>query len=186
MMSSIIANVADRVGVNQREAKRFVKFAVVGAMGFIVDFGIFNLLFSPFSKLLADGTPLHMLIVNYGLTDEQVVALAGTAAGFLSFLAAIMSNFLWNRYWTYPDSRSKSLRRQFAQFVVVSVAGILIRVPMMAFTTPLFIRMTQGVAVLRPLANRVGSNLALMLAVVVVMFWNFFVNRYWTYADVEK
>lgn len=186
MMSSIIANVADRVGVNQKEAKRFVKFAVVGAIGFVVDFGIFNLLFSPFSGLLADGTPLHKLIASYGLADEQVVALAGTAAGLISFVAAIVSNFLWNRYWTYPDSRSKSLRRQFAQFMVVSVAGIVIRVPMMALTTPLFIRLTESMAALRPVANRVGSNLALMLAVIVVMFWNFFVNRYWTYADVEK
>lgn len=185
-MSSIITNVADRVGVNEKEAKRFVKFALVGVIGFIVDFGIFNLLFAPFSGLLADGTPLHVWVAGYGIADEQVVALAGAAAGFISFIAAIMSNFLWNRYWTYPDSRSKSLRRQFAQFVLVSVAGIVIRVPMMALTTPLFIRLTEGVTLLRPLANRIGSNLALMLAVVVVMFWNFFVNRYWTYADVDK
>jgi putative flippase GtrA len=125
-------------------------------------------------------------LAGYGISDEQVVALAGTAAGFVSFLAAILSNFLWNRYWTYPDSRSKSLRRQFAQFVLVSLAGIIIRVPLMAFTTPLFIRLTNTAAALRPLADRIGSNLALMLAVVVVMFWNFFVNRYWTYADVGK
>lgn len=184
-MSSIIADVANRVGVNGREAKRFVKFAIVGAIGFIVDFGIFNLLFSPFSDLLADGTPLHILVASYGIADERVVALAGTAAGIVSFLAAILSNFLWNRYWTYPDSRSKSLRRQFAQFVLVSVAGIVIRVPLMALTTPLFIRFASLWRLLQPYANRVGSNLALMLAVVVVMFWNFFVNRYWTYSDVE-
>lgn len=185
-MSSIITHMAGRVGVNEKEAKRFVKFALVGVIGFVVDFGIFNLLFAPFSGLLADGMPLHVWLAGYGIADEQVVALAGTAAGFVSFLAAILSNFLWNRYWTYPDSRSKSLRRQFAQFVLVSLAGIIIRVPLMAFTTPLFIRLTNTVAALRPLADRIGSNLALMLAVVVVMFWNFFVNRYWTYADVGK
>jgi len=31
----------------------------------------------------------------------------------------------------------------------------------------------------------ISDNLTLAIAVVIVMFWNFFVNRYWTYSDVE-
>jgi hypothetical protein len=34
-------------------------------------------------------------------------------------------------------------------------------------------------------AEFLAANLALAVAVIVVMFWNFFVNRYWTYSDVE-
>ena len=30
-----------------------------------------------------------------------------------------------------------------------------------------------------------GPNLALAISIGVVMFWNYFVNRYWTYNDVE-
>ncbi|HHH81822.1 MAG TPA: hypothetical protein ENL35_02400 [Chloroflexi bacterium] len=30
-----------------------------------------------------------------------------------------------------------------------------------------------------------GRNLALALAVIVVLFWNFGVNRVWTYSDVS-
>jgi hypothetical protein len=30
----------------------------------------------------------------------------------------------------------------------------------------------------------VGENLSLAIVVGIVMFWNFFVNRYWTYNDV--
>jgi putative flippase GtrA len=30
-----------------------------------------------------------------------------------------------------------------------------------------------------------SDNLTLAVAVLIVMFWNFFVNRYWTYSDVE-
>jgi putative flippase GtrA len=30
-----------------------------------------------------------------------------------------------------------------------------------------------------------AHNLALAGAVIVVMFWNFFINRYWTYSDVS-
>ena len=29
-----------------------------------------------------------------------------------------------------------------------------------------------------------GNNIALAVAVIIVMFWNFFVNRFWTYSDV--
>jgi hypothetical protein len=34
-------------------------------------------------------------------------------------------------------------------------------------------------------AEFLGNNAALAVAVVLVMFWNFFVNRYWTYNDVD-
>lgn len=184
-MITLFADVASRFGMNAKEAERFFKFAVVGAFGFIVDFTIFNLLLAPFTTLLGMGTPLHMTLAGYGLGDEQIVGLAGTGAGASSFLAAIASNFLWNRYWTYPDSRTKSLRRQFAQFVFVSVLGIFIRVPLLALTTPFFINFVTSFPTLTDYATRIGSNLALMLVVVIVMFWNFFANRYWTYGDVD-
>jgi putative flippase GtrA len=35
------------------------------------------------------------------------------------------------------------------------------------------------------MASTLGNNIALATAVVIVMFWNFFVNRYWTYRDVD-
>ena len=34
-------------------------------------------------------------------------------------------------------------------------------------------------------ATWLGESIAWALAVVIVMFWNFFVNRYWTYNDVD-
>lgn len=184
-MSFIVTDVAVRLGVNPREAKRFVKFLVVGAMGFVVDFGVFNLLLHPFDLLLAEGTALHEMIVSVGLTAEQTMHLAPTLAGMVSFVLAVISNFIWNRYWTYPDSRSKSMRRQLAMFTVVSVAGILIRVPLIALTHRPFVAFVEGVDVFHTYAERIGENMSLALSVVVVMFWNFFVNRYWTYNDVD-
>jgi putative flippase GtrA len=175
-----------RTGVPVLEAKRFIKFVVVGAIGFIVDFGVFNLLLGPFSWWLAPGTGLHQGLVNLGLTSEQVSILVPTFPGAISFVMAILSNFIFNRYWTYPDSRSKSFRRQFAQFWLVSVTGILIRVPIITFTHRSFTQFViYAIPDFAPMSVRLGKNLALVLSVVVVMFWNFFVNRYWTYNDVE-
>jgi putative flippase GtrA len=184
-MISIVNGVAERFGVNPRETKRFIKFLIVGAIGFVVDFGVFNLLLQPFDVLLLEGTTFHNRIVSLGLAAEQTIHLAPTLASMISFVLAVISNFLWNRYWTYPDSRSKSMRRQLAMFTMVSVAGILIRVPLVSFTHRPFVHMVEGMAPLAVYAERIGENLALALSVLVVLFWNFFINRYWTYNDVE-
>ncbi|HOU44347.1 MAG TPA: GtrA family protein, partial [Anaerolineaceae bacterium] len=86
---------------NARERVRFFRFAAVGALGSVVDFGVFNLL------------------VYFGIPSILSSA--------ISFILAVINNFLWNRYWTYPDSRSKSLGNQLIQFSLVSLVGMGIR-----------------------------------------------------------
>lgn len=148
---------------NPRERTRFFRFATVGIIGAVVDFGTFNLL-------------------------TGFVGLSAVVASVFSFMAAILSNFTWNRFWTYPDSRSKPISRQLIQFGVVSIVGLMIRTPIIAFLEPLFSRLFSVVSFL-PIgfisAEFLADNLALAIAVIVVMFWNFFINRYWTYSDVE-
>jgi len=34
--------------------------------------------------------------------------------------------------------------------------------------------------------DKLGTMIAQLIGVVVVMFWNFFANRYWTYNDVKR
>ena len=180
-MVAIFTNVANRFGINPKEAERFFKFAVVGAIGFVVDFGVLNLLLQPFVNVLQEGTVLNTAVSTF---SSNPPSLAEEFAGTISFICAIISNFLFNRFYTYPDSRDKGLVSQFIQFSLVSVAGIFIRIPILLFTTDFFQNMMTRFATLEPYAFRLGANLALILAVIVVMFWNFFVNRYWTYNDV--
>ena len=148
---------------NPRERTRFLRFAVVGAIGAVVDFGTFNLL-------------------------SSVVGLSAVVASVFSFMAAIISNFTWNRYWTYPDSRTKPIGHQLLQFTVVSLIGLAIRTPLIAVLAPLLTSLFERLSFL-PIgfvtAQLLGENLALAIAVIVVMFWNFFINRYWTYSDVD-
>jgi putative flippase GtrA len=155
----------------KREFTRFVKFCVVGSIGAVVDFGVFNLL-------------------------NTVLGVWYLLSGSLSFMAGVTSNFIWNRYWTYPDSRSKPVSRQVIQFVLVNAAGLLLRAPILAVTEKPMIGLAERV--LNPsspfteLLSRVGivgnevvlgRNMALVIAVAVVLFWNFGVNRFWTYSD---
>jgi putative flippase GtrA len=98
---------------------------------------------------------------------------------------AICSNFVWNRYWTYPDSRSKPIAHQFVQFFIVNVLGIVIRLPIIALTRNPFGKLVEDLFSLKTAtAQTLGNNVALAVAVIIVMFWNFFVNRFWTYSDV--
>ncbi|HZD55920.1 MAG TPA: GtrA family protein [Anaerolineales bacterium] len=144
-----------------RERTRFLRFAVVGLIGAVVDFGTYTLL-------------------------HDVIGVMAVLASVCSFLAAVVSNFTWNRYWTYPDSRTKQVSHQVMQFAVVSAVGLSIRTPIFAvLEKPLrqfFLRLPAV-----PLLPRafLGDKVALAVAVIVVMFWNFFINRYWTYGDVE-
>jgi putative flippase GtrA len=147
---------------NPRERTRFLRFLVVGMIGAAVDFGIENLL-------------------------HRLVGLPYVWSGAISFICAILSNFYWNRIWTYPDSRSKPIFNQLLQFAFVNVIGLAIRIPILNYVEPpmtrLFYLLPNRYLVIPP--DALGENITLAIAVGIVLFWNFFVNRYWTYSDVE-
>ena len=146
---------------NAKERKRFLKFAVVGVIGAIIDFGVMNLL-------------------------TQLAGMDLVPAGTISFVCAVISNFIWNRYWTYPDSRSRPIGRQLVMFFSVNIAGVAIRIPILHFVEPPLFKLLESFNISSPsLAEFFAKNLTLALAVGTVMLWNFFVNRYWTYNDVD-
>lgn len=184
-MITTLAHMSSRLGVNPKEAERFVKFLIVGAIGFIVDFGFFNLLLNPINNWVSPGQWLYTILAGMGFGDYFITHLGPSIASTISFVAAVICNFLWNRYWTYPDSRSRSRRRQFTMFFLVSIVGVLIRIPIVFVMTPLFRSLVADIGPLQAYTTRLADNLSLMVAVIVVLFWNFFANRHWTYNDVE-
>ena len=147
---------------NPIERTRFLKFLVVGTFGAVVDFGIANLLTHFFSMPLV-------------------------YAGTISFTCAVISNFIWNRYWTYPESRSRRLHHQLGMFFLVNIAGVAIRIPILRFLEqPLLGLLTRAHVSLPVTPDFAARNLTLAIAVGIVLLWNFFVNRYWTYNDVDE
>ena len=146
---------------NAKERKRFIKFAIVGILGAVVDFGILN---------------LFTLVFKVPFITSSII----------SFCAAVLNNFILNHIWTYPDSRSKSVSRKLVQFVLINVVGLLIRTPLLAWLEKLLIPL--GEKILPPnflTPTIVGHNLALAIAICVVMLWNFFANRFWTFNDIQ-
>lgn len=134
---------------NRKEFERFIKFAVVGAFGSVVDFTVLNLL-----VLLAGIPPLW--------------------ANPFSFSAAVLSNFTWNRLWTFPESRSIKKRKQLPQFALVNILGL-------GINQLIFALVLHRVTPFLGLGHPLDYNLSKLLAIGVVLFWNFGVNRLWTY-----
>jgi putative flippase GtrA len=132
---------------NRKELVRFIKFAIVGAIGAVIDFGVLNLMHKAFFW------PLLW-------------------ANTLSVSIAILSNFTWNRLWTFPESRSRRKREQLPQFALINFVGLginnLIVVGLAAFFGGF-------------IADPWHYNLAKAIAIGVVLFWNFGANRLWTY-----
>jgi len=132
------------------ELIRFVKFAIVGAIGACVDFAILNLCI-------------------------QVFGMPKWLANTFSFFTAVLSNFTWNRLWTYPESRSEPLAPQLGQFFLVNLVGYGIN---QAIFLSLDAYVFSGWGVW-------GYNISKAIAIGVVLFWNYGINRIWTYRKIK-
>jgi putative flippase GtrA len=143
----------------KKEIKRFIKFGIVGFTGSVIDFGIFNLLTIAFD-------------------------VASIASSTVSFALAVINNFVLNRFWTYPETRQTPIYKPLVKFIIVSCLGLAIRIPLFAWLEKVLIPLAEKTIpnVLTP--TIVGHNLSLAIVIGVVMLWNFFVNRFWTFKSV--
>ncbi|MBE2182341.1 MAG: GtrA family protein [Anaerolineae bacterium] len=175
-----IEAISRRFGERSKEVERFLKFAFVGALGAVIDAGT---LFALQATLLPPVDPNKSLKV--------------VIASTIAFVAAVCSNFIWNRYWTYPDSRSRPIRRQLTQFAFISFVGwfgrtIWISASYIWLGALLSDLLLPEIQLLRPgyvpsesAEAKIGSMAAWFVGVIIVLLWNFFANRYWTYNDVD-
>jgi putative flippase GtrA len=163
-------------GHRHKEVERFLKFVFVGVVGTVIDLGITNILMK--------------FVFHVGKDNAGPAILWASTIGFT---IAVVNNFIWNRYWTYPDSRSHPIALQLTQFFAVNIVGLLIRaaivgllsVPFAVLIGQLPESFLKGFSISRDAEALLGGDMALLASIGVVMLWNFFVNRYWTYNDVK-
>ncbi|MEZ4767041.1 MAG: GtrA family protein [Caldilineales bacterium] len=140
-----------RTGVNPVELTRFIKFAIVGAVGMVVDLSVLT-----FSK--------------------EVLGLPLTLAVALGFSLAVISNFTWNRFWTFPESRARPVASQLVQFTIINLIGLAINEVIVLGLHPLFSAVLED-----PFAYLAAK----VIAIGVVLFWNYGANRIWTYKGIQ-
>jgi len=143
----------------KKELARFIRFGIVGTIGSIVDFGFLNLL---------------TLVFNVPFLVSSVI----------SFSLAVINNFILNRIWTFPGSRKEPIVNQLLQFGLVSVVGLLVRTPLLAWLEKVLIPMAEDNVPNLLTPTIVGHNASLAIAIGVVLVWNYFANRFWTFKNV--
>ena len=140
------------LGKSPQELLRFLKFATVGTIGAVVDFSVLN---------------LCVLVFGWSKFWANIVSVS----------CAIASNFTWNRRWTFPESRERSVHTQFGQFATINLIGLGINQIVFLSTDALFFAEIAQ--------HPLNYNLAKATAIAVVLFWNYFVNRAWTYRGIR-
>lgn len=126
--------------------------------------------FTRFLTVGAVGTLLDFSI----LTLLKLAGLPTLFANSISFMAGLLNNFTWNRLWTFGDTVKPDWRKQLAQFTLVSLVGLALN--------NLIVLSLEGFFSLW--INAQWSYLpAKVIATGVVVFWNYFANRMWTFKN---
>ena len=125
--------------------KPFIKYSIVGVLGTAIDIGSLYLLVEY----------AHMEVIP---------------ASVLSFLLAVINNFILNKAWTFQN-KSKNYRKLFLKFLTVSVIGLLLTV----FCMYLFVNIAS-----------IWYVFAKALTSLIVLSWNFLGNKFWTFNIQQK
>ncbi len=165
----MIAKLRQLAREKRQELVRFLKFCVVGTIGTVIDFGLLNLLYNVLG--------VHQVISNV-----------------VSVSAATVNNYTWSRFWVYPETKDRAGARKFLQFVIVSLIALGLNTGILWGTDRWFLGETGLLAgLVAPVAGWLGiehrvlsSNAAKVIATGIVLFWNFFANRMWTFSDVDQ
>ena len=100
MASTVAVPVRHRVRHGVRHPQNWlqlVRFAAVGATGYVVNLGVFTLC-------------LHVLGIDYRV------------AAVVAFVVSVLNNFWWNRHWTF-DARHVHALSQGVRFFTVSIVA---------------------------------------------------------------
>ncbi|MFH1457409.1 MAG: GtrA family protein [Patescibacteria group bacterium] len=90
-------------------------------------------------------------------------------AATISFTVAVINSYFLNKYWTFQN-KGNNHAKQFVIFVLVSVVGLLINLGVMY-------SLVEWLAVWYLLSKAIAS--------IIVLFWNFFMNKYVTFKKYE-
>ncbi|WP_104088546.1 GtrA family protein [Cryobacterium sp. N19] len=130
-----------------------LKFGAVGALGFVVDFTVFNLLRT---------TVLDSADVHAGPIYAKVI----------STVLAILVNWLGNRYWTFSKNRQDHTAREGLEFLAVSLVGMGIGIGCLWFSHYVL-------GYTSVLADNISGN---VVGLILGAVFRFALYRYWVFA----
>lgn len=129
-----------------------LKFGVVGLFGYVVDVAIFNAL------------------ILFGQSNGNTAfVFTPLGAKTVSTLVAIVFNWIGNRYWVFRAHRRRDVWREFVEFFVVSIGGMIIALGVLWFTH--HVLGLRSLLVDNIAANVVGLGLGTIFRFVLYRYW---------------
>ncbi len=120
---------------------KFIRFGIVGFSGIFVDFGT--------TWTLKEKFTIHKYVANS-----------------CGFLFATVTNYFFNRYWTFQSHDPKAFQ-QFGKFFTIALIGLL-------FNNVIIYILNDKL--------KINFYLAKVFAIIAVSIWNFFANYIYTFA----
>jgi putative flippase GtrA len=107
------------------------------------------------------------VFVDFGITYicKEILRINKYISNSIGFLTATISNYILNRIWTF-HSVEPTIALQFSKFLLISIIGLGINNTIILFMTTKF---------------KTNFYISKALATLIVMFWNFFANYYYTF-----
>jgi putative flippase GtrA len=137
---------------------QFAKFIIVGSLNFLIDMGILNFL-------------IFYTGISAGLPQSAF-------KGF-SFIVAVLNSYLWNKFWTFRRSKSHGVRKEFIQFLIVSIIGFLLNLGI----DFVFVNMIHPFGAL---PAKSWAQFSAMIAAIVALFWNFIGYKFIVFEVKQK
>jgi putative flippase GtrA len=88
-------------------------------------------------------------------------------SSILAYLLSILISYIGNKYWTFKTSAT-ALHVEFIKFFILNMIGLAINTALMAFLVEIF---------------NVHPLVAQILAMAVVIFYNFFGSKHWVFRE---
>jgi putative flippase GtrA len=133
--------------------RQFVKFALVGGSGVIVNLAVFNATLIAWH--LVTGRPLSDL----GLTADYV-------ANGLGFVVSVVTNYYLNRHWTFRST--SRVTTEFPKFLTVSIVAYVVNL---------------GIFTIAHTAFDLRGNVSQLIAIACVMPVNYLANKLWSFRE---
>lgn len=154
--------------------RQFLKFCTVGVFNTALDWGLALLLTyqTPIPRVLGGWLAQALGWLGISMRPE---ALAVFVTKVISSGTATCNSFIWNRRWTFRIRGKHQRMSQFARFVTVNIIGMLLN----STITTLIVRPFLPPAPQKP--HPLLFMGAQATATLIVLFWNFFANKYWTF-----
>ena len=124
---------------------QLAKFGAVGASNFSVDIGVYSLL---------------ILLSNVAI-GPFIPFFKGA-----SFVIAVINSYLWNKYWSFGDKSREDVGKEFIQFLIVSIIGMVFNVGI----THVLVNITGSIG---SVDEKTWATLSAAIAGIAVLTWNF-------------